>query len=358
MNRPSKYILIFSLAALLGCDSSQSLRDDLEDENITCLIPQAEIFQGCSGGRDCIPALSNPLFVDKDQQQYLSDTDRVLGLLSGDQALAIPHNILWWHEIVNLNRNGESLAITYCPLTGSTIAFDREPLGGVEFGVSGLLYQTNLIMYDRKNPQSLWPQMSRGAQCGDAAGTQLETAPIFEMTWGGWKDLHPNTLVISEETGHQRDYQFYPYSSYENLDNNEILFPFGALDDRRAAKERVLGVNSSTGSIVFPFLELEESGQNRVIEIEVDGKNVAIFWDNDKKAAVAFDTFVEGVIAHFTVENGLFKDTESGSTWTIDGRAIEGPLQGSVMIPLEDSYVAFWFAWAAFHDDVQIWNEN
>lgn len=358
MNRTVTPLFLIAALAFSSCDSSNPAKDLLDDENVTCLIPSDEIFQGCSGGRDCIPALSNPLFVDKDQQQYLADNNRVLGLVSGGQALAIPHNILWWHEIVNLDRNGESIAITYCPLTGSTIAFDREPLGGVEFGVSGLLYQTNLIMYDRKNPQSLWPQMSRGAKCGDASGTQLTTSPIFEMTWKGWKDLYPNTLVVSGETGHQRDYRSYPYSGYEDLDNSDILFPFGTLDDRRAAKERVFGINSSTGSFVFPFLELEKSGQNRAIEIEVDGKNVVLFWDNEKKAAIAFDTFVEGVIAHFEIDNGLFKDTESGSTWSIDGRAIEGPLEGSVMIPLEDSYVAFWFAWAAFHDDVEIWNAN
>jgi len=353
----TSYLLILALA-FLGCDSSQSPQDQLEDENFTCLIPSEEIFQGCSGGRDCIPALSNPLFVDKDQQQYLANTDRVLGLVSGGQAYAIPHNILWWHEIVNFDMNGESLAITYCPLTGSTIAFDREPLDGVEFGVSGLLYQTNLIMYDRNNPQSLWPQMSLSAQCGDASGTQLETTPIFEMTWGGWQDLYPNTVVISEETGHQRDYEFYPYSGYENIDNANILFPFGTLDDRRAAKERVLGINSASRSIAFPFLELSKSGQNRVIQFEADGIDLAVFWDDQKEAAIAFNSIVNGTKANFEVAGDFFKDLESGSTWTVDGRAIEGPLEGSTMTPLADSYVAFWFAWAAFHDDVEIWFSN
>jgi len=346
----------FLILVLFGCDSS--FQNDPPDLDITCEIPTEQIFQGCNGGRDCIPSLSNPLFVDKENVTYLRDTDRVLGLLLNGEPIAIPHNILWWHEIVNLDQGSESLAVTYCPLTGSTISIDRSDLDGVEFGVSGLLYKTNLIMYDRKNPSSLWPQMSLASKCGDATGTQLTTSPIFEMNWKGWTDLYPNTKVISEATGHSRDYERYPYNNYETIDNENILFPFGKLDDRRPPKERVLGIRTSTGSMAFPFGEFEEKQENQIVEVELDGNNIAIFWDAEKEAAIAFNTFVEGVIAHFEVQDGKFVDTSSGSVWSIDGRAIDGPLAGSVIEQVPNSYIAFWFAWAAFHDQVDIWESQ
>ncbi len=355
---PARFLFLSLSISLFIASCDSSTESELDDQLSSCEIPSEQIFQGCDGGADCIPSLSNPLFVEADRVDYLTDEDRVLGLRIGEQAFAIPHNILWWHEIVNLNEGNEQLAVTYCPLTGSTIAFDRKPLGGVEFGVSGLLYKTNLIMYDRKNPRSLWPQMSLSSKCGDATGTQLNTSDVFEMTWGGWKDLHPGTVVIAGETGHSRDYTRYPYSDYERTDNSDILFPFGILDDRRSPKERVLGIRSSSRSYVFPFLELAKSGSNRAIEIEVDGNNLAIFWDDDKQAAIAFNTFVEGVIAHFEVVDGKFVDTATGSIWSVDGRAIEGPLTGSIMEQMPNSYVAFWFAWAAFHEEVTLWEAS
>ncbi|MEX0601117.1 MAG: DUF3179 domain-containing (seleno)protein, partial [Rhodothermales bacterium] len=145
--------------------------------------------------------------VSADQATYLVDDSRVIGLHFDGKPTAIPHNILWHHEIVNLNGSDMDLAVTYCPLTGSSMAFDRADLNGAEFGVSGLLFKNNLTMYDRRSGESLWPQMNREAGCGPNAGTALTMFPVVEMTWGGWRELHPDTEVISANTGFSRGYR-------------------------------------------------------------------------------------------------------------------------------------------------------
>lgn len=143
-----------------------------------CSIPTSQIFNG-GPGKDGIPALTDPprvragLQADLAAISYLRGDDRIIGLDIGGEAVAVPLNLLWWHEIVNLRVGGRPLAVSHCPLTGSSMVFDREPLHGTEFGVSGLLYRTNLIMYDRVGEESLWPQMSRGARCGPRTGTGL-----------------------------------------------------------------------------------------------------------------------------------------------------------------------------------------
>ena len=191
--------VVFLSACFDGARTTPTAGEVGPDERIaSCILDLAFISDGGTG-RDAIPALTDPEFVSAHPQpenRYLSDDDRVIGIALGEP-LAIPHNVLWWHEIVNLNRNGIQLAVTYCPLTGSGMVFDRGAVGGQEFGVSGLLWQNNLIMFNRGSEESLWPQMLGAAGCGRASGTALAQSPAFEMTWGGWKALHPNTLVVS-----------------------------------------------------------------------------------------------------------------------------------------------------------------
>ena len=191
--------------------------------------------------------------------EYLREDDRVIGLIFEGEAIAIPLNIMWWHEVVNLDGppGRQAVAVTHCPLTGSSLAFDRRPLSDVEFGVSGLLFETNLIMYDRTGTEeSLWPQMLRGARCGPSDGMQLPMVPIVETTWRGWKELHPDTRVVTENTGHDRSYRTYPYGSYDLEANGQLLFPVSdGIDPRRPPKERVLGIpidGASRVGLLFP----------------------------------------------------------------------------------------------------------
>ena len=315
-----------------------------------CRISTNEIFNG-GPGKDGISALTDPamVFAGEPEAQYLSDQARVIGVEIGDDAIAIPHNILWWHEIVNLNVGGRQLAVTYCPLTGSSIVFDRENVGGAEFGVSGLIYRNNLIMYDRRDEESLWPQMLGQAACGPAEGTPLSHYPAVEMTWEGWRTLHTETRVVAVTDDNFRDYSHYPYGDYEALNNRSTLFPNPPIDPRRPPKERVLGV----GALTFPFGLLASLGSLAVADAGVYNRRpVVVFWDDARQAAAAFYATVGNEVLQFTVEDSQICDIGTHSVWRIHGRAVEGPRAGQRLEPVAEAYVAFWFAWTSFQPTI------
>jgi len=321
--------------------------------DLICSFSKAELFDG-GVGRDGIPALTDPplVFHREDEASYLRDDDRVIGLVVEGDPIAIPLNILWWHEIVNLEVGGRRLAVTHCPLTGSSLAFDREPLGGVELGVSGLLYRNNLIMYDRSDDESLWPQMLRGAACGSKSGTGLTEFPVMEATWQGWRVLFPGSRVVGSNTGSEADYRVYPYGDYNRLGNSELLFPMEQVDRRRPLKERVLGIpDGEDGGRAYPFGALEALG--RVVVVD-EGARV-VFWSQDAQAAMAYRPLIEGEWLTFEVFDGKITDLETGSTWEISGTASAGPLAGRRLEPVAEAYVAYWFAWAAFHGNTTLW---
>jgi len=345
--------MLVVLVALVGCDSGTGI--DTGDDTpvpLQCSIPQSQIFTGAAG-KDAIPALTNPPTAGAQGPgiDYLLDTDRVMGLQVGDETLAVPLNILWWHEIVNLEMGGLELALTHCPLTGSSLVFDRGPVSGAEFGVSGLLYRNNLMMYDRTTGESLWPQMSRGARCGPRDGTDLPMVPVMEMTWEGWRTLHPETRVVTSGTGFGLNYQVYPYDDYDRIDNPETLFPMPGFDDRRFPKERVLGIPSGDGGIALPFGELDRTGGNTATTVAGD----VVFWDARRQTAMAYRPELDGSPLTFTSTRTRITDEETGSEWRVDGLAITGPLEGRRLDPVPEAYIAFWFAWASFQPETELW---
>ncbi|MDZ4700739.1 MAG: DUF3179 domain-containing protein [Rhodothermales bacterium] len=349
----SHFILLSLLLFLAGCDSGGN--DDGPTLEEACSIDLSLLRDG-GVGKDGIPALTNPAFVSAPSATYLSDDSRVIGLVAGDRVIAIPHNILWYHEIVNMDLAGAPLAVTYCPLTGSSMAFDRTAAGGAEFGVSGLLFQSNLTMYDRNTEESFWPQMNRQAGCGERDGTRLEMAPVIEMTWAGWQALHPDTEVLSGQTGFGRNYaeSGYPYGDYEVESNRRLLVPSLPIDGRRPPKERVLGIPGAD-AVAYSFGLLDDGSPMRVVADTVDGQPVVVFWDPAKKAAMAYRPVLNGAPIVFEVHEGRIEDTATGSTWEVDGRAVEGELAGSRLEPIAEAYVAFWFAWAVFEESTRLW---
>lgn len=337
-----------------GCDESDGGVPTLTDT--FCSISEAEIFSG-GPAKDGIPALTNPTVVPADDPgaAYLIGSERVIGLIGEDGPIAVPLQIMWWHEIVNLELDGRRLAVTHCPLTGSSLAFDREPLAGVEFGVSGLLFRNNLIMYDRSSGESLWPQMSRGARCGPQTGTQLKMVPVVEMTWDAWRTLHPDTRVLSDQTGHSRDYTLYPYGSYRAVDNSGLLFPL-TIDERRPPKEIVLGVPDGDAGAAYPFGELERFGPVAAIEHDPGSADAVVFWDLESRSAALYRRSLDGADLTFEVSGDAIVDRQTGSQWTVDGFAVAGPHAGRRLEPVPEAYVAYWFAWAAFEPNTLIWN--
>jgi hypothetical protein len=350
-----------SLLVLAGCgDDGRTPLGAGANDPLSCSIPTSEIFNG-GPGKDGIPALTDPETARYGEPgtEYLVDRDRVVGLVLEDRVIAIPLNIFWWHEIVNLDAGDGSVAVTHCPLTGSSMAFDRAVVGGAGFGVSGLLYQNNLILYDRNTRESLWPQMLRGARCGDLTGTKLAMVPVIEMTWGGWRALHPDTEVVTSNTAYDRSYWIYPYGNYDQPDNPNTLFPMGTLDRRRPPKERVLGIpDDAGGGVAVPFGSLAERGPVAAVETTGAGEPVVVFWNESLGGAMAYRPHAEGMSLTFAVEEDRIVDTETGSVWGVHGVAVEGPLAGRQIEPVPEAYVAFWFAWAAFHPETLLLDDQ
>lgn len=359
---------VLAVAAACSDDSpdltSPGLGDLLAD--MSCSIPERELADG-GVGLDGIPSLTDPEFVSPDDpdadylRQEVADipTPRVVGVLTEQGPLAIPHQILWWHEIVNLDLgSGAQIAVTYCPLTGSTLAFDREPVNGAVLGVSGLLFRNNMIMYDRRHERSLWFQMPREARCGPEDGARLPMVPVVETTWEGWLELHPDTRVVGGDTGMPRDYTLYPYGSYER--DEQLQFSLPSIDDRRPMKERVLGIPSEDGrgGVAFPFgaLDAATEGPKALVETEdPEGRSAVVLWDEGAQGAMAYRPRANGQPVTLREENGGIVDEETGSEWALDGRAMAGPLEGERLEPVAEAYVAFWFAWADFHPETELW---
>ncbi len=359
MVRSARWHTTYGVAVVLigtaGCLSDSTTA--VADATASCTVPTAFIADG-GPGVDGIPALTDPTLVPVDAPGagYLRDFDRVIGIRVGDEEIAIPLNIGWWHEIVNLQRGSLRLSITHCPLTGSSLVFDRSAADGAEFGVSGLLFMNNLMLYDRNAPASLWPQMARGARCGTRSGTALPMYASVEMSWGAWRTLHPTGVVVSGATGHTRNYQSYPYGNYDVETNPQLLGPNPAVDARRPPKERVLGIVRADGtSVAVPFGVLRTRGAVAVETLQLGSQSVVVFWDGAGEGAAAFVPALDGTPMRFRVVDGQIRDEQSGSTWNVEGVAVNGPHAGRRLPWMSDSFVAYWFAWASFHPETQLW---
>lgn len=236
-------------------------------------VPRDEILSG-GPSKDGIPALSNPRFVTVREATFLGSDDRVIGFVRGQEARAYPLRILNYHEIVNDRMGDLPIAVTYCPLCDSAAVFDRRtPLGEREFGVSGLLYNSNVLMYDRAGRrESLWSQIKSEGISGPGARKPLRTLPVELTTWSDWRSRFPGTKVLSPQTSHQRDYQRDPYAGY--FQQPGLMFPARPTSDRLPAKERVLGVWTDSASRAYPISAFGRLPKQ--IEDQIGGKRVVI----------------------------------------------------------------------------------
>ena len=206
--------------------------------------------------KDGIPALTDPEFIDADEADYLDKNDLIVGITIDGQAKAYPIKILNWHEIINDSINYTSYAVTWCPLTSSALTFDRRyGAQTLEFGVSGLLYNSNVVMYDRSN-NGLWSQMKMAGLTGGTSGQKLNLLATEVSSWGRWKDLHPRTRVLSIRTGHTRSYNQDPYAGYHK--RSDAIFPLTNTDKRLPLKSIVIGVNISGQAKAYLLKDLRE----------------------------------------------------------------------------------------------------
>lgn len=336
-----------------------------ETPELVCdLAPEFLVETGV--GRGGIPSLTNPELISADPMPanaYLADEDRVIGIELDGSPVAVPHNILWYHEIVNFDGDDASIAVTYCPLTGSSLVFDRAAVDGQEFGVSGLVFMNNLVMYNRGEPAALWPQMAGRARCDEVGEARLDPIPAVEMSWRGWRDLYPETLVVSSDVNISRDYTLYPYGDYESLDRADFLYAaMPPVDPRRPAKERVLGLPSSPSGepgIAFPFGALEATATSwAVVSTDWEGDEVVVLWSDQRGGGGVFRADHPdggGRLTLRATSGGGIVDDETGTRWSANGVGVDGPLVGRRLDPVADAYVAFWGAWAAFHPATRLW---
>jgi len=312
------------------------------------LVPLDQIVSG-GPPPDGIPSIDNPKFLPASQASFLSESEAVIGINFRGIVKAYPLQILVWHEIVNDNFSGFPIAVTYCPLCYSSAAYIREVNGStVTFGTSGRLYNNNLVMYDRLT-HSLWSEMWGKAIAGNLTGYALQRVPSDLMTWGLWRSMYPDTLVLSRDTGYSRPYGSDPYGGYYT--DSQILFPLANRDGRLSLKEIVLGLSLGPSNKAYPLHSFKQAG---TFADSVNGTEV-VFFSIATETARAFNPFMEGSELHFQYSNGSFIDEGTHSVWNYDGVAISGPLAGKTLSRLSP-VATFWFAWAAFYPNTEVYN--
>lgn len=320
------------------------------------LIPKGQVLDG-GPGKDGIPALENPFTTNINEITYLSDDDLVIGYFNNGEYRAYPHKILDWHEIINDDLNGKKLAITYCPLTGTGIGWDRMVQGSeTTFGVSGLLYNTNLIPYDRKT-DSNWCQISLTCVNGALKGSTISTFQLMETTWKTWKMMFPNSSVVNKSTGFFRDYNNYPYGNYRT-NNDMLLFPVNPEDERIPAKERVLAIVLDNKAKVYRFDAFENGTQ--ILVDDYNSRNFIVVGNKEMNFLMAFENKLNGKSETFEVENNsdkkiIFNDSR-GNKYDLFGKVIEGPDTGSSLQKVT-SFMAYWFSIGAFYPSAIIYDK-
>ena len=308
------------------------------------IVPLNEIVSG-GPPQDGIPSIDNPKFVSvSEADKFLQDADQVVGLKVNGDIRAYPLQILVWHEIVNDNVGGTPVAVTYCPLCFTNQVFNRTVDGQtVEFGTSGKLYNSNLVMYDR-NSNSLWSQALGQAIVGKQAGLKLDRIPFDVAFWREWKQLYPDTNVLSRDTGSNRPYGADPYGSYYS--NNDLFFPVSNKDDRLELKEIIVGLENGGQ---FKAYKLQQIQDTRVINDRIGDKSLALFSLYPFMVRV-FDSTLDGQKLEFQYNKNSSKitDKQTGSEWNFDGIGTAGPMKGKhlLRLPYDEG---FWFEWVAFH---------
>jgi hypothetical protein len=317
------------------------------------IVPPEQIVSG-GPPADGIPSIDKPEFVRVQKaEEFLEDSDLVVGLNMDGDVRAYPLQILVWHEIVNDKVGGVPVAVTYCPLCFTNQVLNRTMDDGqiLEFGTSGKLYNSNLVMYDRTT-KSLWSQAMAQGIVGKLAGVKLERIPFDVAYWKDWKQLYPDSKVLSTETGSPRPYGADPYGDYYT--NGDVLFPVSNSDNRLGPKEIVIGLENKGQYKAFKLQELENK---KVINDQVSGKPVALFSLHPFMARVYDPVVVDGQILEFnyTIKNKNFVDKQTRSMWNFEGKAISGQMKGTQLIrlPFDEG---FWFEWVAFHPKTELYD--
>ena len=350
---------------------------------------------------------SPPEFISQEEASlWLGEQEPVISIMLNGEAKAYPLQILTYHEIVNDSIGGIPIAITFCPLCNSAIAFDRRILLTEEhrtlqlqnndqlifsdlddtlieayafqnshlpqfvtalevtFGTSGLLYNSNLLMFDSKS-STLWSQIMGRANIGILTDARLLKYPAQIISFDEFQTSYPNALVLSRETGFNRPYGNNPYPGYDHISSPAFLFR-GPTDNRLLAKERVVSIGLKEDSVAFPWNLLREV---HVVNHYVADTRITVFWKDGTTSALdttkigngkpigavgVYNRNVDETVLTFRWDGANFRDIETNSKWALTGQAIEGALQGRQLEPISHDNT-LWFAWAAFKPETRIY---
>jgi hypothetical protein len=353
---------VLSLAALaIGQLSQGNWRTDLSRKSI-------DLAELKSGGppKDGIPAIDQPRFDGvKQAAAWLHAREPVLTVNIGGEARAYPLQVLMWHELANDEVGGIPLLASYCPLCNSAIVFDRRLDGEIyDFGVSGMLRHSDMVMYDRQT-DSLWQQITGEALVGELTGKTLKILPAQTVSFETFAEAFPQGRVLNRQTGHFRPYGQNPYERYEF--NDRLVAPVGNFRVPRGVRpmERLVTVSTGEKTKAYTFHYVRS---RKVVEDDLEDTGFVILYDGNTLSALdekqivqskqvgsvgVFRPIVDGKRLRFREKKGHVEDKETQSKWNVLGVAVEGPLTGTRLKPV-DHGVYFAFAWLVFRPETRV----
>ena len=374
-------IVIALVAGLLALDLTPTLTQDVQrcvagnlntrnwsTDFCQSIVDFDEILVG-NPVKNGIPSVTDPQMESVDDAaEWLSERSPVIALEIEGDARAYPLAILMWHEIANDEVAGVPVAVTFCPLCNSSVTFDRRVNGEVlDFGVSGLLRNSDLIMFDFQS-ESWWQQLTGEGLVGQYAGNLLEIVPSQVIGFGAFAERYPDGLVLSRETGFSRQYGVNPYRNYDSGNERPFLFR-GVIDTRLDSPvDHVLAAGIGDVTKAYPFAILR---QQRVVNDSFSETPIVIFFqsgvatalgdsviDNARDIGTAgmYEATLEGELLTFVAnDDGTFSDEQTASTWNGFGEAVAGELEGSQLNWI-NAFPHFWFAWAAFNPETEVYS--
>lgn len=357
--------IVFVFGTALNCQASLSgFKTDFSERSIEL----SELTEG-GPGKDGIPSIDNPRFISVEvAKKWLKDQEPVIAVEFDQVAKAYPLQILIWHEIVNDKIENKPIVVTFCPLCYSAIVFERQVDGAIlDFGVSGFLRHSDLVMYDRTT-ESLWQQFTGEALVGEYTGKTLQRLPAQIISFKQFRDRWTDGMVLSRKTGFQKPYGHNPYVGYDDINNTPFLFK-GPKDGRLRPMEKVIAITVGKTSKAYPHSITQKTG---VTHDSIEDVNIVVFHGKGAVSALdqkriadstqsgstgIFSPVIDNETLEFErTENG-FQDIQTKSTWDITGKAIDGPLKGKQLKQfIHGDYFAF--AWLAFKPETAIYSKE
>lgn len=352
-------ILLTSLIAVGACNGRTSLSGGDEDNEVVdndgWLLPKDEIRDG-GVGKDGIPSIDDPLFVPKEEIDFIVDDRLVVGILIDDEIRAYPHQVLDWHEIVNDKIGDTSFVLSYCPLTGTGMAWNAEIEGtSTEFGVSGLLFRNNLILYDRET-DNRWSQMFMKSVKGTMSGKETQMIDVIETKWSTWIKMFPESDILRPNSSSTNGYKDYAYGKGYLTNDKDFVFPPNNIDQRLPSKERVHGIVFSSSldgeTPVRVYSTSQFTDTVTVINERYHDYDIVFAGNNEVELAESFYANIgDSTLTFKAVQDSLpivMKDNE-GNRWDVFGRAVSGPRLGE-RLKSTRSFTGYWFAWADIYE--------